>query len=641
MINTNGPNCMEGPALRKLCCVALVLAMVAPGFAAGEDAWPAIGEYPGGDPHLRSSRADRVIEVRCDRNATVAPPGEPAAYSIGVQNNGNRTEEVLLGAGGTPLWSWTGWNGTISIAPGNRTDVTLEVRAPPEALGGDIGVVTVTAASTRDANLTDSLDTFTTVEEVLGIRVWPKQNETDARPGGTATCNLTVEKTGNSRRPLFLEAFVDGPGWNATFDTVQVNLEGAGEFGVELYITAPPDARGGLGVPVNVSCYDQDRTVEARCTVTALVSLVGNITVTARPVLADLEPGGKALYELELVNSGNGDDVVRPGPLALPVGWTAGFFPRGSSEANGSVAVPFGGKGWLDVVLGAPPDARSGDYDFSGQVLDSTGAGFGFTLGARVARRASLRLEAEMARLGGPPGGSAGFRLQVTNTGNGVSNFSMAASGLPANWSAVAFSLDGQPFGAERALGPGATATVTAAVAIPARTLLESVSFDVSAALAGGEKGLARLTLDIQRPDLRITGVELPAQRARPGSAELIKLTVENAGDDRAANVALALLVDGKLRARLDIGSLGAGERRAEGVLWVPGPGKHLLGFVLDPENIVYERNETNNGAQANRSVPAAGADRGPGQSVLWASLVVAALAAASALTIIRARRLK
>lgn len=641
---------MQGPALRKLRSLALVLLMVAPGFAAG-GAGSAPEEGPRRDgagadaapgsrhPDPCRSRAGGVLEVLCARNATVVRAGETALYGMGVRNNGNRTLEVLLSADGPAGWNWTRWPAPLSIPPADRTDVALEVRPPGDAMGNDTGVVTVTATAADDANLTDSAATFTTVEEVLGIGMWPERNETPVGPGETATCNITVEKTGNSRRPLFLDASVAVPGWAAAFDARQVNLEGAGVFTEELRLTAPPGARAGLRVVVNVSCHDRDRTAEASCAAAAVVRLAGNITVKATPELATLAPGGSALYGLELVNSGNGDDEVRPGRCDVPAGWSIGFRPGGSGGPNGSVRVPFGGSGRLDVELGAPPDAPSGDYRFPGEVLGSTGERYGFALNALVRRPPGVRLEAERDRLGGPPGGSAGFRLRVTNTGDGPGNVSLAASGLPAGWPAVEFTLDGRPLGPALELGPDATRTVTALVRIPVPTLLENVSLEVRAALAGGGNHSVGLGLDIQRADLRIVHLELPPARPRAGVPELVNLTVGNAGNADAGGVALELFVNGRLRSRVEIGNLPAGEQRVEGVLWVPGEGMNRLRFVIVGEDTARESNETDNEVSAFRTVPVAGTARAPGD--IWIGVVVAALAVGSVLAARRLRRRK
>ena len=626
-ININVRNCLHVSVIRLAGVILLVLAVASPAFYTAGAAPSAPADVMGGTRE-GSQRAVKDIELFCGRNATVVKPNGTAVYEIDLKNNGNRTEEVRLTAEGTPGWNWTGWTGTRKILANNSTKVLLEVWPPAGALGGDVGVVTVTAYSMNDTNLTGSLSTFTTVEEVLGIRLWPERNETPVAPGQTGVCNISVEKTGNSRRPLFLEALADVFGWKAELDTVQLNLEGTGLSTVALSITAPGDASAQTVAQVNISCHDRERTVVAGCTAAASVPLVRGVAVTVRPEPARLFAGGQASYELEIANLGNVEERVRAGHSVPPAGWTVVFTPRGSKDQNGSVKVPIGGSGFLDAVLHAPQNASSGYYNFTGQVLDSFGNAFNFTLGARVAQLPGIRLEAGSARPGGPPGGPAVILLNVTNLGDGVDSYSLAAAGLPGNWSPVEFTSGGKALGAANEIGPRATVAVMAVVRIPNGIDMESISFNIRATLYGGELDTARLTLAVQRPDLYIGRVDMPSAKPRAGRPEKMNLTVGNAGDAPAGNVTLTMFVNKRFLLRLDIGNIPAGQERIESVLWAPVKGYDVLRFVIASEDGAPERNGTNNEASALRTVP--GGDSAPPPDRFLMLVAVAAVSIAA-----------
>jgi hypothetical protein len=128
-------------------------------------------EVDDGDTILTAWAATRIIEpivygvrLEPDSDAGSARPGETVVYELQVINEGEVPDTFTLSYSGNQ------WNVALSamttgeLQPGESFDLTVMVTAPADAADGAMDVVTVTATSTSNPDVSDDAVLTTTVE---------------------------------------------------------------------------------------------------------------------------------------------------------------------------------------------------------------------------------------------------------------------------------------------------------------------------------------------------------------------------------------------------------------------------------------------------------------------------------------------
>jgi hypothetical protein len=166
------------------------------------------------------------------------------------------------------------------------------------------------------------------------------------------------------------------------------------------------------------------------------------------------------------------------------------------------------------------------------------------------------------------------------------------------------------------------------------------VAFNITAISDGGPNARVELVVAVRKADLEITRLEVPSAMFKAGLPVMVKVGVRNAGDAEAANVSLSYSRNRVLRTTEALGGLRPGEERNVTFVWVPLEGQNTLEFVADPQDVVCERNETDNRAWVLREVPAAPAVIAPGLP-WWPALGALPLVAAAIWVVARKRKKK
>ncbi|RLF14010.1 MAG: hypothetical protein DRJ97_07025, partial [Thermoprotei archaeon] len=108
---------------------------------------------------------------------------------------------------------------------------------------------------------------------------------------------------------------------------------------------------------------------------------------------------------------------------------------------------------------------------------------------------------------------------------------------------------------------------------------------------------IARITRSLlPLPDLTVTSVEAEPGKPMAGSTVTVKATVKNIGNVKAANVKVALTVDGVAVDTATIAELAPDFSAEVAFTWKPSvEGTYTVKVVVDPDNVVEEISEENN----------------------------------------------
>jgi len=574
---------------------------------------------------------NRAISLECSDREKETVPGVEAGYQLSLKNRGEFTEEIWLWAVGPGGWGWEVRPALVTLGPGLCCTVTLAV-VPANDTGGQSGVVKVTAQTTINPGVKSWVSVTTRVRVELSIVLEPDRSNATVLPGGAVGFTITVRQSGNAWGSWIVALWEthDGPGWEVWLDTPVVELRAEGDGFAVLYVNAPADAPGGSTLEVAVCAALEDGSIRcnASCNVSVTVGAVSVLEVSVQPEWVMAIPGGRANFGVGMFNAGNGPERLRLGRALPPPGWDLSFrFVEGQPLPENWSAELEGGQTFeVIAVLAVPALALAGEYFGAGELLDGSGRAYPFGLTVVVTPLFGAQLGTDGQPLQGEPGGILRFPLGLRNPGNGNDTYILEATDRPDGWEHPTF-IDPAGILVNRlALGPGSEACLTALVHIPERPALTEVALAVRAVSAGGPASGTTLFVRVVLSDLVITGVRLSTEKPVKDQLVVVNVTVENRGQATARNVTLELHRNGEAIIPRAFGTLEPGRSRVESFVWIPRAGRNELRFVVDPQNLVCESNETANTAVVTQQIADGAVSRPVDYS--WSAVAVAAGAA-------------
>jgi uncharacterized membrane protein len=266
---------------------------------------------------------DQRILLKCPDHVRITSAGEATQFSIGICDLGDLWENINLSAMGPDQWDFRLDFDKVRLKPGDLCEVKLNVTPPADAMGDDSCIVRVRAVSADNPAVSSEVETRTIVAAYMLVDIRPDRTELLVLPGVMADCTLTVENHGNIDRPVTFNLRVEygDSGWNAWTDTDALSLRSEESWVVVLHVAAPPGAPAGSRLDVKVTCIDLENEHFFSCNVTAVVGRVRDLEVSVAPGEVTLLPGGTAVYSIDILNTGNGQDEIGAGGFVLPSGW--------------------------------------------------------------------------------------------------------------------------------------------------------------------------------------------------------------------------------------------------------------------------------------------------------------------------------
>jgi len=583
----------------------------------------------------------RGIELECPDNGREAMPDAPAVYNITVSAWDYR-EELNLSCSGPPGWQWllnTSW---VLLEPWESANLTLWVAPPPDASANSTGVVYVTAVSSGDPAVNDTVRVETRVGTVLEVSIAADRAAREVRPGEFARFTLTVEKRGNLDGETVVSLLIDpvNSGWTVSLERSLLRLRLLDPEEVGLLVAAPISAGAGDRLELDVLVVDADRRILSGCNVTVTAAWLRSLEIEAAEETVEVAPGGFAWLVVHAVNRGNGPETLLPGVPVLPAGWSAEYcLPNWSAVSPGLPAVVPPGSGLtLTLNVSAPDDAVAGFYTAAAPLVDGAGGEHPVNVRIEVLQVFSLSVVSETAESTVLPGGEARFGLAVRNRGNGPDRVSLDLGWLPRGWSDPQFVHEDGLSSKSLALAPFSLARVWVVVAVPPSYQGRSAALLLNASSPHGFFESLRLDLRVNHVNLGVTVASFSPERPRPGETVRIRYIVANTGDVNLERVEISVTEGGRRLLGRVLGRLDSGLSWVFYYEWTAVEGTHVLKFVVSHGNGTAEQDTEDNSTEVTLSVGVGKAD-GPAQGPAVAVAAAVALAAAAALAFLLKRR--
>ena len=565
-----------------------------------------------------------------DPNRTIEAGGN-ALYTLQVENTGDLDNEIELAPDGTAGWEWALSQGTVRLGPGQSRNVTLAIRAPEDASGGDRGIFFITGQSVPDSGACARISVRAEVLLRGHLEISADQQEIYVAKEEIAVYTITVRSHGNLGRLLVvdLEAEYGLTDWQVVLDPAQLAVpSGEGAF-ARLLVIPTVSAGPGSSLAVKVVCSDAERRWSANCTTVTRFRAPHGMEVEFSPSSAAVDPGGFSAFRVNLTNLGKDADGVIPGIFSAPAGLVISYRSLDGKVLEDCQAVPVkrNGIAAFDIIIAATPGAPAGNNTITGYVVDGGGNRYPVEMRVRVNQVHDVALLSSYPEQTGAAGRTVVFPVRVLNHGNGPDVLRFNATGLPEGWPPPRFCDAGGRALDRIGLDVSEMRRLTVQVQVPAAVPQDTIEFCMIATLGNGANATVRFLMALDKPDLVVSGIELFGQ-LRPHRPVMVKVSVENRGDAGAENVTLAYYLNRTLRSTRSFGTLAVGETRAVWMEWMPEAGDNILEFVADPGGNVSERNENNNAAMLIQSVQGAVPSDRPDVPILIYVVAVMALSA-------------
>jgi uncharacterized membrane protein len=548
-----------------------------------------------GNPRLKQELqipVDMVVgyRTRASLSPSVAraPPGASAPFELQLQNMGDATDELSLGAQVPQGLSVSFGEPNVSLDWSASAIVPVTAWTAESCEDGGSFQFSVMVRSER-SGFVSSLSGTVIISP--GVQLWlsAATGQKSITPGSSASFAIMVGNAGLSAGPadVGLEIVSGMEGWKASLDPSFVQLAAGENADVSLRIDAPAAAAGRFVVRVVAAA--RGWASSASITLTAIAEPAHGLQ--ARPDFPQLEtlPGSMLLAPVTVSNQGSSPEELSV-ELSLPAGWSGEPTMDGALARH--IAMEPGEAVRLSALIIAPVDAPAGDHEASVIFTARSGVSARAVFNVSVSQVFDLSIQTPTPSLRAAPGEAVVAVLTVRNLGNGLDSIRLETD-LPPGWKAYLTDFDQRP--AELLVVPaGGLSMVIAQVLVPFSSSDAWSELSIAATSQSGLRARLVLRVGLLLPDLSLRVLYSP-QRFVAGQSVLATVEVSNTGESPARNVLVAFNVDGSGTMVERILLIPAGSEKTATFGWTPETGRHVLRFEADPEHTVLEREEGNN----------------------------------------------
>ncbi len=610
-------------------------------------------------------------------------PGERKIYHAELHNMGNVNDTYDVTLSYPSNWKVMFDDGTdkynTSLGKKGAADsviINITVEAPITASKGERVDITITAISQMYNSLglgtlrrSDNL--LLTVTGLPAIVVVCEDDSKHIDPGSIVEYELII--TNNYESSLDVIFSFTGAGdivnslqifdekWSAGFQTNNFEIMSRDIKKIKFQIAAPNHAVAGIRKVIEIRATGYDNFgmefPASSISVTGISNLVSKLSGSVVPPSLNCDPGKEVDYQVNIVNEGNGDEIVDLAIVDLPLGWDYQFI-------NSSMVLgPYmNGSTWVTIQVpsnamwDANPETPGQDpykiginYSSREKIL-----GYGDTkyVDLYVNKKANFMVISDIVEKDAPPRSECDFIFEVKNIGNAIDDVKLNISFAdildwniyfpfislnrkiesltklePINFNGTINLINGDvnvlyvPSTSDLAsindlnirMDVGDSLYIGVRVEVPEEKKEGYFDFSIKALRDGDvypADNVENFKITIIMPDLRLdnaTGIaHTPLEVGKVAS---FTAKVRNTGVLTAEDISVSLYVDNKeVDTRLLPRLSGTKEKEDGGVkivtfVWPVTSGKHEIRIAIDPDNEIVEESEGNNIIEKNINV--------------------------------------
>ena len=371
--------------------------------------------------------------------------GSEVEWTVDVENSGEQDNQVInLEMSSSTSCDAEGLSAsvdppTMTLNSGESDIATVSVTLSDEG-STDAGEHCFTLDATiqnafPEAN--DSIDLILRIPQVKTCDATIDKQSHTLNPGETATNSFSVRNTGNTDWQVTAFAYNDQgyevQDWvdfeTPTSRTLTEPGDGQDETTFQFTITPDDSVK-----PGNVDVYIQGRsgsTVGCEKIVKVNLGQIHEASATlSNSKLNNIQPGNSKTTNIQITNTGNGEDTLTLGVKNVPIGWNVEISPQNTILVDGrhcSTSTNCN-KETVQVEVSAPPEAKAGiEYQLTFTLTTSTTTLDETTLTATVAPfhagKLTLISDSQTGRLGQ----WVAFPSELMNIGNTDDAFSLTS----------------------------------------------------------------------------------------------------------------------------------------------------------------------------------------------------------------------
>jgi uncharacterized membrane protein len=356
-------------------------------------------------------------------------PGDTIGYNVTLENLGNGEDSVMIeitSSGGWPVIDPP--DPTQHLGPFDFLDLLVQVEIPLGTPQGTTDTLTIIVTSWNDASATDTIKVVTRVGTVYGFAVnGPTSGIAD--PGESIVYSpVIIQNTGGEADRVEVESF-SALGWNIDTPVIpDQDVSPGGTIEVDFGVDVPLDAVIGSEDTLTIVVYSQeDDTQKDTLKIVTLVGKEYGVQISG-PNAGAAIPGGSAVYNVTITNTGNVSDDVSTG-VSSSSGWQWSGLPATIADLEADESRLF------TVVVTAPGSSDVGDKDTLTIIVSSQGARAAadtLKIVTTVQELYGVRVSGLTSGVG-EPGDEIFYEVIVENTGNITDKYSMTVTSS-GNW---------------------------------------------------------------------------------------------------------------------------------------------------------------------------------------------------------------
>ncbi|MFQ5615432.1 MAG: C25 family cysteine peptidase, partial [Anaerolineales bacterium] len=397
-----------------------------------------------GDPALRIN-SPAGVDLTPESTAQSANAGTTVTYSLQLANAGALTDTYAISITGN-AWSTVVTPTMLGpLIPGQSAGITITVDIPSNALGNEMDVVAIQAASRTTTYVTDS-STLTTTALTAGLILLSNQTDSGL-PGATLTYTLQLTNTSNVADTFTIT--LTSNNWVTTVPSEIGPLNPGESQSFTAVVRIPASALGNDTDLANLAARSQNDPGNAATASLTSMAVTSGLALTPQSLAQSGPVNTTVTYTLQVTNLLNTSEYFSV--TIASANWTT------TAPATIGPIVP-GGTATLNVGVAIPDNALGQDTDsaaitvamLSNPIIQATS-----TL-TTTALTGGLILSSNQTD-SGPPGATLTYTLQLTNTSNVADTFTITLTGN--NWATTVPSEIGP-------INPGESQSFTAVVRI-------------------------------------------------------------------------------------------------------------------------------------------------------------------------------